>query len=455
MKKMVMGEITVFLSLVFLLLLGLVGAVLESASIQVLKNEKRADAGRATESIFAEYQRDLLEEYGIFGLEGSYETGDMSESNILNRLSLYGAENMEKDIERIKYLTDENGREFYRQAVQFERTRTGASVLDEFTGKLSVWKEQDQQAEEYGKENDRTSRELDHLLEQEESGLPAENNPLEQISDLKTGSLLGIVLPDGFSLSQKAVSKAQLVSHRALKKGYGVFEEKAGNTGDTIFFNLYLLDRFGNATAPKEERALDYELEYLLEGKESDKANLEAVAKKLCLFRMAANYGYLLTDAEKQAEAETLAGALCMLFVSPEIIPVVKQALLLAWAFGESVLDVRTLLDGKKVPLVKSRETWQLSLSALLKLGEEGALQDGRNAEGGYTYETYLQVLLFLEKKEVLTMRALDLVEQNLRVGKGFTWFQADQCVTAAGFEMTSSLRRGVKYHFKTEFMYQ
>lgn len=66
MKKMVKGEITVFLSLVFLLLLTLVGALLESASIQLAKNERRADAGRAVESAFAEYQKDLLERYGIF-----------------------------------------------------------------------------------------------------------------------------------------------------------------------------------------------------------------------------------------------------------------------------------------------------------------------------------------------------------------------------------------------------
>ena len=98
MKKMVKGEITAFLSLVFLLLLTLVGALLESASIQLAKNERRADAGRAVESAFAEYQKDLLERYGIFAIEGSYESGTMSEENILNRLSFYGAENIETEI---------------------------------------------------------------------------------------------------------------------------------------------------------------------------------------------------------------------------------------------------------------------------------------------------------------------------------------------------------------------
>ena len=61
MKKMVCGELTVFLSFIFFLLLVLVGAVIESASIQIRKNEKRADASMAVESVFAEYQRDLLE----------------------------------------------------------------------------------------------------------------------------------------------------------------------------------------------------------------------------------------------------------------------------------------------------------------------------------------------------------------------------------------------------------
>ena len=71
MKKMVKGELTAFLSLVFILLVSLVGAVLESASIQVMKNERRADATRAMESVFAEYQRDFLDRYEIFALDES------------------------------------------------------------------------------------------------------------------------------------------------------------------------------------------------------------------------------------------------------------------------------------------------------------------------------------------------------------------------------------------------
>ena len=63
-----------YLSLVFILLISFAGAMLESASLQNVKNYRRADMTRAVESIFAEYQKELWEVYGIFALEGSYET---------------------------------------------------------------------------------------------------------------------------------------------------------------------------------------------------------------------------------------------------------------------------------------------------------------------------------------------------------------------------------------------
>ena len=62
---MVKGEITVFLSLVFLLLLTLVGALLESASIQLAKNERRADGRQGSGILRLQNIRRSLERYGI------------------------------------------------------------------------------------------------------------------------------------------------------------------------------------------------------------------------------------------------------------------------------------------------------------------------------------------------------------------------------------------------------
>ena len=63
---------TAYLSLVFILLVSFAGSMIESASIQNAKNYSRADMNRAMESVFAEYQKELLEDYDIFALEGSY-----------------------------------------------------------------------------------------------------------------------------------------------------------------------------------------------------------------------------------------------------------------------------------------------------------------------------------------------------------------------------------------------
>lgn len=404
MKKMVKGEITVFLSLVFLLLLTLVGALLESASIQLAKNERRADAGRAVESAFAEYQKDLLERYGIFAIEGSYESGTMSEENILNRLSFYGAENIETEIAAIRYLTDQNGKEFLRQAVEYEKMKTGAAVIENLTGKVSEWKEQELKANEYGKENIETSKELDQMLESEKEELPAENNPLADIVDIQAQALLNLVSPEGFTLSSKAVKSEETVSNRKLRQGYGTMKEKDNGAGDTIFFNLYLIDKFGNAANKKKNTVLDYEMEYLLGGKASDKDNLEYVIGRIRILRFAVNYGYLLTDKDMQMEVDTLATTLSAVFLSPEIGPVIKHALLLAWAYGESLTDVKTLLAGKKVPAVKSKESWNLTLDGLLELAKNRSIPEGKETEEGNSYEQYLQMMLVLKSKEERSM---------------------------------------------------
>ena len=444
----------VFLSLVFLLLLALVGAVVESASIQTTKNEKRADAGRAAESVFAEYQRDLLEQYAIFALEGSYETGNMSEENVLNRLVYYGAENMDIDIVAIRYLTDHEGQEFFRQAVEYQKMKTGTSVVESLLGRNSEWKEQEYLSESYEEEDEKTDGLLKQILKEEEQELSSENNPLEWLRGLKSEAFLKIVMPDDVLISDSVLIKEQLVSKRVCREGRGTLYEKNEETGDAVFFNLYLLEKFGNTKNQKEGTFLKYELEYLLEGNMSDAENLEEVLRSICNIRFGINYAYLLSDYSMQAEAEILAGTLSTLAAVPGLAPVIKQALLLTWAYGEAMADVHTLMEGGKVPIVKTKGNWKLSLENLMNVKDSGLPEHLAANEKGLTYEEYLQLLLLAENKEVLTMRALDLVELNLINGQGKSFFRADACVTGAKFQVNCPVRSGINYQFEIEYQY-
>ena len=430
------GEITAFLALIFILILSLTGALLESASIQIAKTRKRADTLLALESVFAQYQKELLEDYDIFGYQ------NQSEGALLNQLAYYGAKNMNHSMEKVEYLTDEKGAPFYRQAVTYAKSILGISEapMEEL--------EPGFQTEEEEKEIDESvTEELEAMLKQEDAELPTENNPIAAVETLKNTGLLTLVMPKDKEVSNRSVEPDYLPSVRELQKGnYGTSYK--GSVTDRVFFLTYLTEHFGNATKEKDSESLLYEQEYLLEGKSTDAANLESVCKKILNIRMAANYVYLLTDAQKQAEAETMAAALCSLLTVPAITQLAKQAILLAWAYGESIVDVRVLLQGKRVPAVKTAETWQLQLSSVVKMGTPEEDVKECDVSKGLSYNDYVRGFLLLEEESVLCMRSLDLIECNLGI-------KVDSCVTRLQLKSTAFMRRGIRYTFTTKFGYQ
>ena len=453
MKK---GEVTAYLSLVFILLMTFVGGIMESASIQMAKNYRRADMNRAMESVFAEYQKELLEEYEIFALDTGYETSQYGEDMVIRRLEYYRAQNMEHQVRRIQYLTDHGGRAFYEQVAAYMEQQYGIDLVKEQVGMTDIWKKQDEQIIEYEQTGKTEQEHLEQLLEEQAGELPSEDNPIAYVEELKKSPILSLVMPEDRQVSEKKIALASMVSERQRNQGYGDFSDVTPEAGtvDHLLFGRYLSDHFGHAVSEEDKGALDYELEYLLAGKESDRENLEAVVNQLLLFRFVPNYMHLQGSSTKKAEAEAMALTLCSLLAVPAITQAAAQVILLAWAYGECLMDVRALLNKGKVPLMKNEESWQLSLSDLLKLGQDKSLNDGQDTGSGLTYEEYLRILLFLEKKEALGMRALDLIENNLRTKHGLTSFRADQCVSKMEIDSTCKLRRGIHYRFSTYFGY-
>ena len=454
---LISGEVTVYLSLIFLLLLSFVMAMIESASLQMAKNYRRADTNRALECVFAEYQKELLEEYDIFALEGSYETGQYSEQNIVNRLAYYGVDHMEHQIERIQMLTDQGCQTFYNQAVQYIKHRYGIQKVEKMLGMSSLWKEQEKQSKEYAKEETDNQNRIEELLEEQEVELPQENNPLEHTSYLKNSPLLELVLTEGQEVSQKRMEQEEMLPDREKQSGYGTFADVEGENGQIgkLLFGEYLLKHFSAFTGQDHEGPLDYELEYIIAGQESDKDNLETVIKKLMILRFVPNYAYIQTDSVKKAEAEATAAALCVLLAVPAITEAAAQAILLAWAYGETIMDMRSLLTGKKVPFIKSEESWQLSWQAFLTLGTEEDTSEGMDYGEGMDYKEYLRVLLFLEKKETAAIRTLGIIEQNLRMRYGQPYFHADYCISRMEIHTECTLRRNISYDYKTYYGYQ
>lgn len=451
------GEVTAYLSLVFLLLITFVAGLMESASIQMAKNYRRADMNRAMECMFAEYQKELLEEYEIFAIDGSYETGQYSEENLTDRLEFYGAGNMEHTIERIQFLTDQGCSLFYDQVAAYMEDWYGIDGVEELAGQTPQWGHQEEKGEGYLEEEKRQNEELEALLGEQQGELPSENNPIEHVGNLKQSPVLELVMPKERQVSGKTIALEETPEFRTLNQGYGEFSDVAEETGtlSVLLFGEYLLEHFAAYTDEERHGALEYELEYILAGKGSDQENLEHVVNKLMLIRYVPNYAYLQTNAEKKAEAKALALTLCSLLAVPAITEAAAQVILLSWAYGETVMDLRSLLGGSRVPLVKDDMSWQLSLSSLMSLGTEEDVKEGKDTAGGMDYRDYLRVLLFLEGKEARGLRTLGMIEQNLRKKSGLTWFKVDLCVGRMELRTECRLRREIRYQFPTYYGYQ
>ena len=351
-------------------------------------------------SVFGEYQKELLEEYGIFVGGGKViETGNFfrETADRQNALlwSVRGLAGSRRDSISHRSKTD---RHFGKELSKYMEDLYGISIIQGLGALAEKWEQQEITGEQTKDESNQSLEELDDMLNQNQSSLPMENNPLPHIEQLKKSGLISLVFPKEKQVSQKQIRGEEQASSRALRTGRGTFPVRSDVDEITkkLLFHEYILKKFGNAVEEeKEKRSLAYEVEYLLEGKTSDQENLEAVLNKLLLIRMGLNFVYLQTDTAKQAEAGAMALALATAVALPMLEPVVKQVLLAAWAFGESVMDLRSLMSGKRVALVKTAENWQLSLSSLMKMGTSEDTQEGADVTDGWDYKSYLRMLLF------------------------------------------------------------
>lgn len=496
------AEITAFLSLTFLLLVSFILGILEISIIHTSKNMDRLAVDRSIFSVFGEYQKNLLQNYHIFAIEGTYGTGNFTEDRLISRMHYYGTGDIEHEIKGIQYLTDRSGKPFKEQVLEYMEKKYGISLIKNFTGLTEEWSQQSMDGkkiqekenhilEEYeqiksmAQQSEQNNKDLQNSQE-EFSQEMKEENPFMFVEKIEKTGLLSMVLPEKMDLSGKAVRLQEQASNRSLTQGYGTFPERQRMNGieEKLLFNEYILQNFKNAAMDKTENpayeknsnsiepdlidqkgsnkndqkesgSLEYEAEYIIAGKASDKENLEAVLMKIFLVRMALNYVYLLEDKEKQGEAAVLATAVTTILLIPEASEALKQLLLLVWSAGESVIDIRALLSGKRVPISKSKNNWQLSLSSLLTLGIGQERMEGEDVSDGISYDWYLRMFMFLENDEKITMRTLDRIEENMQTEWNLDYMKVDQCITKAEIHNTSQILKGITYQFPVYFGYQ
>lgn len=141
--------------------------------------------------------------------------------------------------------------------------------------------------------------------------------------------------------------------------------------------------------------------------------------------------------------AELAAALVCDLAMVPELVPVLEAAILLGWAYAESIYDIKVLLAGGKVPLIKDEATWHYSLSGALSGKPEGQ----KDTKEGLSYEDYLRIFMMCMDRNILTARAMNMVEADIRLTPGNGAFRLDGCY--AGLEACMEIESGYGFDFQ------
>lgn len=240
---------------------------------------------------------------------------------------------------------------------------------------------------------------------------------LESLKDVFSKNQLKLVLEDVSKVSDNKSSYKDLSSMycNVANEEFSVNLDLQ-NLYQDFLYNKYVSLYFANYLNPNTDGILQYETEYILGKKAGDTENLKAVVSQLVSLRFVMNFSYIICDAQKKEECVTTAAALLGFTGVYGIIKLGEYLLLTAWAYGEAVNDVKILMNGGKVSLVKTPEQWKTQLEDILS-NSVGKGTDG-NAEG-LTYGEYLQLLLFLEQKETKIFRTMDIMELNM-IAQGY-----------------------------------
>ncbi len=461
------GSVTVWLSLILLVLMSVMAAVLYSARGAACRVALASGVEQGLYSLFAQYDRDLYERFGLLLIDGGYGSAELrlgtllreTEEDILRviRPVVYGAPGSDilhmdltgGSVTGYLLATDQGAAAFRHQVCEAAMAGTGDSGTPDYPG---------------GPESARDM--ADYLLnlragfsaegEEPASGEETEVpegfvNPLDAVRFLQGQELLFLVLPDQGRVSDAAVPEQDLMSRRVLNRGMGLVPSTAGSAGEQAALLAYLTEMFSCFTDESSGEGLQYQIEYAVGRHCTDRENLQEALQKLFVIREASNMVYLMSSPSRQEEASRMAAIIAAVMLQPELQPAAAFALKTAWAYGESILDLRTLLNGGRIPMMKDDSTWQLPLNALAGIGTDAP--SGSGCAEGLSYPEYLQILLADENSSSLTAALMDLTEHLMRTERHRPHFRLDNCLEAVELEFEAEAGRQ-RYHIERRYAY-
>lgn len=447
------GSITIFSLLSLLLVTATLFALLEGTRLQEMRRFAVLQTENALESAFANYNSCLWENYRLLGANGNEMQAVIEQTAagcVGEGTNFFRLEAKDISIFGETRITDGNGAVFIKSVSSYMKENFVYEAAKEVYSQYEAIKqilESDQMnlsnITDALEEMDKTDRETVEpfaktRIKRDVDAQIDVRSLLEIAEDWKEMGILNLVLQDTESISKAQHDFSTGLLNRNLEKGSDSVETTI-DWKDRLLLQQYLMTYMSNFSEKKENRALSYEVEYLLGQKSSDIENLKVTANKLLAVREAANFLYLLSNTVCIAQAEAMAILLVGVTANPLLIQAVKIGLLTAWALAESILDVRAILEGKRIALLKSEESWTIALENLGEISK-GFLM-AKESKWGLDYEDYLGILLLLEQVNGLAMNSMNLQEATIRQNYADASFGMDTLIAQANVKVSYSYK--------------
>ncbi len=438
-----------------LLFTALISTAIRSAKISAGRAAAASAAEAAVFSLFSCYDTEIFRDWHLLVLNGGNDPGvypaflKEAADPVLHPDPLTGQNVLQLSLEEcflegIRSAACSGGAAAAGQAILYMRSTIGISavrellpgtqesqIAEEAEGRARLSEDPNQELAKLkaAAEKEKAAASKDGT-ETAENGTPSVPddfvNPLETASQLRASGLLGLVLPAGKTVSAEPFLGADAPSRRELQDGAGIIDAPdLSGPGSRLLLGEYILRHAGHFLVPSGRTPV-CGAEYILAGRDSDAKNLTYVLEKLLLLRTGANALHILKDASLRTEADKTAQLIAASVGAPELGPLVTGLFISAWAFAESILDLRALMSGKRVPAIKRKGDWQLPAESFpLLLTDPDALI--KDCPSGSSYNGWLRFLLSSADPKKSAPRLLDLIENSVRQN-GRPSFRIDSC---------------------------
>lgn len=467
---MAKGSLSVFFAMVMVAVMTLIFTMSECIRVFEFHNLSQEYTDMAVESAFSEYNPYLWTNYRILAVDLGYGTDTIGPSILERKTMDYCSYNSNisegKNYARLtpdscradKYtlLTDGQGQGVVRLGVKAAEDGLAQQIIDGVQGKSdSINGVEIVAVEELADSGDQALTQAKAELEEKKRIAAEDDNPDTNPSDypepghveddpldafkairesFSKGVVSQVVSKDG--LSEASIDEDTMPSHRSLHSGNQEIE--SGNAiVDKALFIDYLMTNYSYYGYDLKHDGLKYEVEYLISGKESDVESLARVVEELMVIREAANYTTIVNNSSLSSQAGAIAEILAGFTMNTAIIEAVKYAIIGAWAYIESILDIRLLLSGGKIPVVKNIDQWTSDvwhLSSVFDINTKA-----KACENGMSYKDYLIGFLTLHANTTLAMRACDVMENALNSTEDYRSVKVDNMVIAADISINYS----------------